>query len=109
MPLREDDVAPRTGVPLRRTLLQAGGFALALAALSALREEVARVAALRDDVAELTTLRKEIGQLAELRDDMGRLRHELTEQLSSEMLIERIVLRTQGGRLDQARPDVTGH
>jgi len=214
MPLREDDVAPRTGVPDRRTLLQAGGFALAIAAtlavfltdnpqvlrlavvgvawafvlatvaagrrstdqvaartreeelrreyeqeldrevaarreyeleleselrreaqesmraeldalrgdlagltelrdevarvaelrtdisaLSALRDEVARVAALRDDVAELATLRKEIGQLAELRDDMGRLRHELTEQLSSEMLIERIVMRTQASRL----------
>ena len=70
-----------------------------IAALSALRDEVARVAALRDDVAELTTLRTEIGQLAELRDDMGRLRHELTEQLSSEMLIERIVMRTQASRL----------
>src|SRR5919112_1365462 len=32
MPLREDDVAPRTGVPDRRLLLQAGGFALAVAA-----------------------------------------------------------------------------
>ncbi|HET6394497.1 MAG TPA: DUF6779 domain-containing protein [Blastococcus sp.] len=70
-----------------------------LSALSALRDEVARVAALRDDVAELATLRQEIGQLAELRDDMGRLRLELTEQLSSEMLIERIVMRTQASRL----------
>jgi hypothetical protein len=223
MPLREDDVAPRTGVPDRRTLLQAGGFALAIAAtlavfltdnpqvlrlavvgvawafvlatvaagrrstdqvaartredelrrayeqeldrevaarreyeleleselrreaqdsmrseldalrgdlagltelrdevarvaelrtdiaaLSALRDEVARVAALRDDVAELTTLRKEIGQLAELRDDMGRLRHELTEQLSSEMLIERIVMRTQASRLGADLTDSPG-
>src|SRR5918998_1397951 len=32
MPLREDDVAPRTGVPDRRTVLQAGGFVLAIAA-----------------------------------------------------------------------------
>jgi hypothetical protein len=214
MPLREDDVAPRSGVPDRRTLIQAGGFALAMAAtlmvfltdnpqflrlavvavawafvlatfaagrrstdritarareaelrrtyefeleqevaarreyeleleaelrreaeesmraeldalrgdlagltdlrdevarvaelhtdiaaLSSLRDEVARVAALRDDVVALTSLRQDLGQLAELRADMGRLRQELTEQLSSEMLIERIVMRTQAGRL----------
>ena len=30
---------------------------------------------------------------------MGRLRVELTEQLSSEMLVERIVMRTQASRL----------
>jgi hypothetical protein len=70
-----------------------------IAALSALRDEVARVAALRDDVAALTSLRQELGQLAELRADMGRLRAELTEQLSSEMLVERIVMRTQASRL----------
>lgn len=79
-----------------------------VAALSALRDEVARVAALRDDVAELASLRQEIGQLAELRDDMGRLRHELTEQLSSEMLIERIVMRTQAGRLGADLTDAPG-
>src|SRR6478752_2626676 len=70
-----------------------------LAALTSLREEVARVAALRDDVAALGTLRQDLGQLAELRADMGRLRAELTEQLSSEMLVERIVMRTQASRL----------
>lgn len=68
-------------------------------ALSALREEVARVAALREDIAALGALRHELGQLHGLRDDMGRLRAELTEQLSSEMLVERIVMRTQAGRL----------
>ena len=38
---------------------------------------------------------------------MGRLRAELTEQLSSEMLVERIVMRTQASRLpaDQGRLD----
>ena len=41
----------------------------------------------------------ELGQLADLRADMGRLRAELTEQLSSEMLVERIVMRTQASRL----------
>lgn len=70
-----------------------------VAALSALRDEVARVAALRDDVAALASLRQELGQLTGLRDDMGRLRQELTEQLSSEMLVERIVMRTQASRL----------
>lgn len=79
-----------------------------LAALSALGDEVARIAALRDDVAELTTLRAEIGQLVELRDDMGRLRQELTEQLSSEMLIERIVMRTQASRLGTDLTDAPG-
>lgn len=70
-----------------------------LAALGALRDEVARVAALRDDVAALTSLRQELGQLGELRADVGRLRAELTEQLSSEMLVERIIMRTQASRL----------
>ena len=70
-----------------------------LAALSGLRDEVARVAALRDDVAALMSLRQDLGQLAELRADMGRLRAELTEQLSSEMLVERIVMRTQASRM----------
>jgi hypothetical protein len=81
-----------------------------IAALTSLRDEVARVAALRDDVAALTTLRQELGQLAELRADMGRLRAELTEQLSSEMLVERIVMRTQASRLpaDNGRLESTG-
>ncbi|RZU34308.1 DUF6779 domain-containing protein [Blastococcus saxobsidens] len=70
-----------------------------LAALGGLREEVARVAALREDVAALTSLRGELGQIAALREDMGRLRAELTEQLSSEMLVERITMRTQASRL----------
>jgi hypothetical protein len=70
-----------------------------VAALSALREEVARVGALREDVLALTALRSEIGQVGELRAELGRLRVELTEQLSSEMLVERIVMRTQASRL----------
>lgn len=70
-----------------------------IAALTSLRDEVARVAALRDDIASLNSLRQELGQLADLRADMGRLRAELTEQLSSEMLVERIIMRTQASRL----------
>jgi hypothetical protein len=68
-------------------------------ALSALRKDVAALGALRDDVAGLASLRNELGQFAELRAEMGRLRAELTEQLSSEMLVERIVMRTQASRL----------
>jgi len=70
-----------------------------IAGLAALRDEVARVAAMRDDILALGSLRQELGQLHGLRDDMGRLRAELTEQLSSEMLIERIVMRTQASRV----------
>ena len=70
-----------------------------IAGLAALRDEVARVAAMRDDILALGSLRQELGQLAGLRDDMGRLRAELTEQLSSEMLVERIVMRTQASRV----------
>ena len=54
---------------------------------------------MRDDILALGSLRQEQGQLHDLRDDMGRLRAELTEQLSSEMLIERIVMRTQASRV----------
>jgi hypothetical protein len=57
------------------------------------------VAALRDDVVALSSLRQDLSQLAELRSEMGRLRAEITEQLSSEMLVERIVMRTQASRL----------
>lgn len=103
--LREDLVGL---TELRDEVARVADLRTDIAALSALRDEVARVAALRDDVAELTTLRQEIGQLAELRDDMGRLRQELTEQLSSEMLIERIVMRTQAGRLSADPADAPG-
>lgn len=77
-----------------------------IAALAGLRGEVARVAALRDDVAAFgdlaQALRQDLGQVAELRA-------ELTEQLSSEMLVERITMRTQASRLpaDQGAPEPT--
>jgi hypothetical protein len=93
---------------LRDEVARASDLRHDIAGLSALRDEVARLTALRDDVAALTSLRTELGQLAELRADMGRLRADLTEQLSSEMLVERIVMRTQGGRFpaDPGRPDI---
>src|SRR3954470_14622646 len=99
------DIAALSG--LRDEVARVSDLRGDIAALAALREEVARVAALRDDVAALSALRQDLGQLAELRADMTRLRTELTEQLSSEMLIERIVMRTQASRLpaDQGRLD----
>jgi hypothetical protein len=78
-----------------------------LSALGGLRDEIARLAALRDDVASLGALRQDLGQMGELRADLGRMREDLTQQLndqlSSEMLVERIVMRTQG-----SRPEPTG-
>ena len=89
---------------LRREVARVAELREDLAELSALRDEVARVAALRDDVLSLTALRAELGQIGELRADLGRLRAEIVEQLSSEMLVERIVMRTQGGRLPAGEP-----
>src|SRR4051812_12017988 len=91
------DIAALSG--LRDEVARVSDLRGDIAALASLREEVARVAALRDDLAALDALRQDLGQLAELRADMGRLRAELTEQLSSEMLVERIVMRTQASRL----------
>jgi hypothetical protein len=68
------------------------------AGISALRDELAGLAALRADVASLAALRQDLDQLTELRADLGRLRGELAEQLNGEMLIERIMLRTQSFR-----------
>src|SRR4051812_38789461 len=95
-----NDIAALAG--LRDEVARVSDLRGDIAALSGLREDVARVAALRDDVAALNTLRQDLGQLAELRAEMGRLRAELTEQLSSEMLVERIVMRTQASRLPTA-------
>jgi hypothetical protein len=103
-----DDVARVSA--LREDLAGLTSLRDEVARVAALRDEIARVAALRDDVAALQSLRQELGQLTELRADMGRLRAELTEQLSSEMFIERIIMRTQASRLpaDQARLDGPG-
>jgi hypothetical protein len=90
---------------LRREVAKVAELREDVAGLSALRDEVARMAALRDDVLPLTALRTELAQLGELRSDLGRLRTELVEQLSSEMLVERIVMRTQGTRLSAGEPD----
>lgn len=69
-----------------------------VASLSSLRGDLTALAALRDDVAALGVLRADLGQLAELRADVSRLRAEIVEQLNSEMLVERIIMRTQATR-----------
>ena len=101
--MREELDALRTELgalaDLREQVAGVAALGSEIAALTALRDEVARVAAMRDDILALGSLRQELGQLNGLRDDMGRLRAELTEQLSSEMLIERIVMRTQASRV----------
>ncbi len=61
---------------------------------------------LRADLASLAGLRDQLTGLGELRADMGRLRHELTEQLSGEMLVERIVMRTQSIRMPAERAEL---
>ncbi|RBY77879.1 hypothetical protein DQ239_09135 [Blastococcus sp. TF02-09] len=101
--MREELDALRTELAaladLREQVAGVAALGSDIAALATLRDEVARVTAMREDLAALGSLRQELGQLNGLRDDMGRLRAELTEQLSSEMLIERIVMRTQASRV----------
>ncbi len=101
--MREELDALRTELTaladLREQVAGVAAMGSEIAALTALRDEVARVAAMREDILALGSLREELGRLDGLRDDMGRLRAELTEQLSSEMLIERIVMRTQASRV----------
>ncbi|MGY1615148.1 DUF6779 domain-containing protein [Geodermatophilus sp. SYSU D00691] len=83
---------------LRAELAGLAGLREDVAQLTALRADVAKLDALRADVAALSALRDDLAQLGELRADVGRLRAELTEQLNGEMLIERIMLRTQSSR-----------
>jgi hypothetical protein len=88
---------------LRREMAQLAELRQEVAQLAGLRREVAEVAALRQDLTGLAELRTalaglDLTALAELRTDVGRLRAELTEQLSGEMLVERVLLRTQSTR-----------
>ncbi len=69
-----------------------------LAGLGTLRDEVAAIGQLRTELAALTELRGELAGLGELRTDLGRMRSELTEQLSGELLVERMVMRAQSVR-----------
>jgi hypothetical protein len=78
------------------------GLRAELTSLAGLRDDVASLAGLRADVASLAALREDLASIAELRTEMGRLRTELTEQLNGEMLIERILLRTQSRPFEDA-------
>ena len=95
---------------LRDELAQVSELRRELGQVAELRREVAEVAGLRHDLAgvrhdlaglaELRTALAgvDLTALAELRTDVGRLRREPTEQLSGEMLVERVMLRTQSTR-----------
>jgi hypothetical protein len=106
---RETEQAMRTELSaLRGELAQVAELRRDMAQVAELRRDMAQVAELRRDVAalgelraglsQLGDLRGDLAQLAELRADVGRLRTELSEQLSGEMLVERIMLRTQSFR-----------
>jgi hypothetical protein len=69
-----------------------------LAGLGQLRSEIAALAEIRGALAGLDQLRAELTGLAELRSDLGSIRSELTEQLSGELLVERMVMRAQSVR-----------
>jgi hypothetical protein len=66
--------------------------------LAQLRTELAALTEIRGELAGLSRLRTELAGLGELRTDLGRMRSELTEQLSGELLIERMVMRAQSVR-----------
>ena len=74
-----------------------------IAALNDLRGDLSELAGLRGELLALGQLRAEVTQLAELRSDLGQLRGELSEQLSGELLIERMVMRAQSVRVPADR------
>jgi hypothetical protein len=83
---------------VREEVARLGSFAGDLSSLASLRAEITSLSALRNDVSGLAALRDDLGQLGELRADLGRMRAEIIEQLNGEMLVERIVMRTQATR-----------
>ncbi|MCZ2825338.1 MULTISPECIES: DUF6779 domain-containing protein [unclassified Modestobacter] len=74
--------------------------------LGRLRTELAALTQLRSEPSGLEQLRTELAGLGELRGDLGRMRSELTEQLSGELLIERMVMRAQSVRGPARTADV---
>jgi hypothetical protein len=96
---REAEQSMRTELTaLRDELARVAELRREVAEIAGLRGDLAEVGELRREMARLADLRGDLAQLTDLRADMGRLRAELTEQLSGEMLIERIMLRTQSIR-----------
>ncbi|RBY76780.1 hypothetical protein DQ238_16030 [Geodermatophilus sp. TF02-6] len=74
--------------------------------LDALRAELTGVAELRRELARVTGLRADLAQLGA---EVGRLRAELAEQPSGEVLIERILLRTQSTRTGAATVETSAN
>jgi hypothetical protein len=74
-----------------------------IAALGGLRGDLAELGELRGELRALGQLRAELIGLGELRSELGQLRGELTEQLSGELLIERMVMRAQSVRVPADR------
>ena len=68
------------------------------AELVQLRVQLAGLSTLPGELAALPEIRSELAGLAELRSELGRMRTELTEQLSGELLVERMVMRAQSVR-----------
>jgi hypothetical protein len=90
--LREDLAA----VPgLRADLTGLGDLRAELAGLGRLRTEIAALTEMRGELTGMSQLRAGLG---ELRSDLGRIRSELSEQLSGELLVERMVMRAQSVR-----------
>ncbi|MGY1689193.1 DUF6779 domain-containing protein [Geodermatophilus sp. SYSU D01105] len=96
---RETEQAVRAELEaLRGELARVGELRRDVAGVADMRRDIAQLAELRTGLGQLAELRAELGHLAELRADVGQLRAELTEQLSGEMLVERVLLRTQSVR-----------
>src|SRR4051794_5074391 len=83
---------------LRTELATVGRLRDELAGVQQLRTQLGALGQLREEVAALTRLRTELAEVGELRADIGRLRAELTEQLSGELFVERLVMRAQAVR-----------
>jgi hypothetical protein len=79
---------------VRGELAQVGELRAELATLAGVRAELA---GLRGDVAALAALRDGLDRLGELHTELARLRADVAEQLGGGMLVERIVMRAQGG------------
>jgi hypothetical protein len=94
---------------LRATLAGLGDLRADLAGLGQLRSEVAALTGIRGELRGLDQLRVELGGLGELRTELGQIRSELSEQLSGELLVERMVMRAQSVRGPaQPAPETAG-
>ena len=86
---RESEEAMRAELGQLRTQLDA---------LDRLQDDLAAIGRLRGDLDALGQLSARLADLGDLRGELGRLRTEVTEQLSGEVLVERMVMRAQSVR-----------